>query len=334
MEEVYMAFKRSLSKELRNKLKNEPLYKEKLLDDIYKIKTKDEKGRVQPIDKVFPAIRDGYIDFYYKGGRLFEYTDKGYATNLKYGFVCKDDENDVDVYETALLKKKVVENFAEGYDRIKERCALYNKVHESSFVAKLFDNYSYVTNNRDSDVTGHEEDDIVVLDVEAAFSNDKKTEKQKKVDKPDIVLFHKKEQLIKFVEAKLYSNDELSTLEKLDSADCDEVLSEKGMVPKVINQIRRYERQIKTQKEEIKEAYTEYINIVNDLFGLKLKNDDIKVCEEVGLIFFNYDGAHVQSDKYKRIKQTLESSIEDKRNLYPVGNTDNANLKQLFRCKK
>lgn len=336
-----MTFSREFPEKLRDKLTAKVLYTEKLKDDIYRVKVKDENNRYKPIDKVFPAIRDGYIDFYYKGGRLFEFTEKGFATHLKYGFVCNDDEDDTNICETAISRKKVIKNYTEGYDRIKERCALYNKGRESSFVAKLFDNYSYVTNNRDSDITGKQEDDIVVLDIEAAFSNpevpkkgqkkEKDKKQPKKVDKPDIVLFHKKKQLIKFVEAKLYSNDELSALAKLEYPDNENALSEQKMVPKVINQIKRYEGQITKQKNQIKEAYTKYINIVNDLFDLDLKNDNITICEKVGLIFFNYDGAHEQSAKYKQIRDRLEKSMDDKRDLYPIGDTDQAKLYQLFR---
>jgi hypothetical protein len=320
-----MTFKREFSEDLRKKLKEKTLFREKLLKDIFNVKVKDKNGRCKPIDKVFPAIRDGYIDFYYKGGRLFEFTDKGeFKTNVKYGFVPSDEiikgYTDISIEELKSKELSKVTDFIDGYKNIKERCALYNKALESAFVAKLFDNYSYVTST----------EDIVLLDIEAAFS--KQDEKaKKKQDRPDIVLYHKKKQLIKFVEAKLYSNNELSSSIEIDIVDEGDNVTETIKVPKVIKQIHGYEKQIKAHKTEIKNAYTKYIKTVNDLFGLNLPYDKIEICEKVGLIFFNYSGADEVSDRYKQIREKLEDALDDKRNVYPIGDTDGAKLKKLFR---
>jgi hypothetical protein len=282
-------------------LKNEPLYK-KLKADIYTTKASD---------KVFPAIRKGEVHFYYKGGRLFKYTVGGFETHLKYGFVCNDRIKDKDITESNLNDMQIITNFVDGYKRIKERCALYNKELESFYVSKLFNKYSYVTGK-----------DIVLLDIEAALTGS---------ERADIVLYDTKRQIIKFVEAKLYSNGELSASEESKQILPAETVPQKETAPKVIEQIKRYEKEIKKQKDDIKKAYKKYIDIVNELFNLKLPNDNITISEKVGLIFFGFNGNDVKSEAFDKKKEALKKHIDEK-NIYPIGNTDNAALKQLLRC--
>ncbi len=40
------------------------------------------------------AIRNGYIDFYHKGGRLFKFDKKGFQTHIKYAAVIEKDKKD------------------------------------------------------------------------------------------------------------------------------------------------------------------------------------------------------------------------------------------------
>ena len=302
MEEVFMAFERNFKN--FDDLERAPLF-EKLKNDILINKA---------AKKVFPAIRKNEIHFYYKGGRLFKFSGKSFTTHLKYAFVCKDDEKNRDV-TMSVLKDIKVADFTQGYKRIKERCALYNKGLESFFVSKLFKKYSYVTSK----------EDVVLLDIEAALTRE---------NRADMVLYDKKKQIIKFVEAKLFSNGELKSSKKTETVPNEEITPKKVTDKSVIDQIERYEGKIAEKEKEIKEAYKNYIDVVNKLFGLKLPNNEIKISKKVGLIFFDFNGNDVSSQAIEKKKKELLSSEYkiDERNIYAVGDTNNASLWQLLRC--
>ena len=107
-------FRRRLSEELIQTLKEDPLFREKLLPDI----RKEKPG-------VFPAIRDMSLSFYYKGGSLFQY-DGQFKTNLKYGAIPIGPAAKSSISQGDLAKFTVAPTFQEVYDQIKERCALYS----------------------------------------------------------------------------------------------------------------------------------------------------------------------------------------------------------------
>ena len=285
-------------------LKNEPLYK-KLENDIHTNKASE---------KVFPAIRKNEIHFYYKGGRLFKYSGRSFKTHLKYAFVCDDKETNRDV-TTSVLKCIEVADFTNGYKRIKERCALYNKGLESLFVSKLFQKYSYVTSS----------ENIVLLDIEAALTTS---------ERADMVLYDRNNQRIKFVEAKLFSNGELRSSKQSETVPNEETTVKKETAKSVIDQIERYEDTITKNENDIKKAYKNYIDIVNELFGLKIPNDKIKISKKAGLIFFDFNGNDVNSKAVENKKKELSSPENkykiDERNIYAVGDTNDASLGQLF----
>jgi len=68
-----MAFVRNFSLEAIEALKREPLFAKHLLPDI--IEGKPRRNRKEN-SFVFPAIRNGRIDFYWAGGKLFSYEAK------------------------------------------------------------------------------------------------------------------------------------------------------------------------------------------------------------------------------------------------------------------
>ena len=69
--------KRDLNSELIKRLKDNEVFKNKLIPDI-------EKGNV------FPAIRNNRIDFYFKGGKLFSFNKAGLSTHIKYATTPED----------------------------------------------------------------------------------------------------------------------------------------------------------------------------------------------------------------------------------------------------
>jgi hypothetical protein len=117
---------RNLSVELIESLKATDLWKKHLEKDCLS-------------QNVFLAIRNNYIDFYHKGGRLFEFGKNGFKTHTKYASVI--DNNGDYLTEAELSKCKIIPDFCENYPRIKENCALYSGVEAagvSTILSQMF----------------------------------------------------------------------------------------------------------------------------------------------------------------------------------------------------
>lgn len=279
-------FKRELPRSIINKLLIDPLYINKLKKDI-------ENG------VVFPAIRPkNLIDFYYKGGRLFQYDNKEFNTHIKYAAVIDKRKNDY-LKESELKHSILAPDFSTSYPRIKENCALYAG-DEAKGVSNIYHKYSYATGK-------HE---IVVLDIEVSLSS---PEDDKTLDRIDILLYNTAEKKLKFVEAKHYSNKEIWS----------------KTIAKVINQIDRYENQIKIRKTEIISGYNNYIIIANDLFNIKLP-DVQDIDERVTLLIFDFDN----NQKNGRLKGLIKrnQNFKDYR-IYTIGGINNLILKNLWNSK-
>ena len=104
-----------------------------------------------------------------------------------------------------------ITSFVDGYERIKENCSLYSGV-ESSGVACLYSNYSYLSSKSD----------IVVLNIEVSLES---LDADKNQDRIDVLFFDKNKKCLIFCEAKHYSNKE--------------IWSQKGTNPEVVGQVYR-----------------------------------------------------------------------------------------------
>lgn len=246
--------KRTLEDKIIEDLKDSKLWKNKIKQDC-----KDHK--------VFLAIRNGYIDFYYKGGRLFKFDKNGFQTHIKYAAVIPKSGDD---YITD--KKSFVSDFESHYERIKENCANYSGL-EASGVSSLYHKYSYLSKNP-----------IVVLDIEVSF---KALNLDKKLDRIDLLLYNKETKTLRFVEAKHYTNKEIIS----------------RTAPKVINQIESYNSQIKKSKKVIINEITSYINSINLLFDINLPAPE-KIDPEVSLFIFGFDNDQ-KNGRLKEIENQL-----------------------------
>jgi hypothetical protein len=272
-------FTRELSEELQGKLENEELYKSKLYDDV-------------KAGKVFPAVRGNTIDFYYKGGKLFGFGKEGFKTHIKYASVFKPKGHYIT--ESNLKSLQTIRDFTEGYGRIKENCALYSGV-EAAGVSNIYHKYSYAKEQQTHDT--------VLLDIEVCFAES--ADNEKFLDRIDILLFNKNEGLLRFYEAKHYSNPEL------------------WGKAKVIKQISRYETQIINSKDRIITQYRQYIEIVNTLFGAKLPTDKLDIAPKVTLLVFGYD-----RDQLNSIQNNLTQNCIP--NHYLIGNIKALNIDNLW----
>ena len=255
-------FERHAGENLIEGLMKEPLWKKLKADCI--------KG------DVYLAIRKDYISFYYKGGSLFKFKDS-FSTHIKYANVIDTNEDDSSkdyIRENELESIKKIKNFTAGYDRIKDMCELYSGL-EAKGISNLYQENSYLHGKS-----------IFVLDIEIAFKKG-----DKKQDRIDVLLYNNDSQELRFVEAKLFSNDELWSTD----------------TPPVIKQIEKYEEQIKNHEGELIKQYGRYIDELYLIFGIKL-NPPRKLDPKISLLVFGFDDAQKRSDRFKKL---LKENMKD-----------------------
>jgi hypothetical protein len=203
------------------------------------------------------------------------------------------------ILEDDLGKIKPIASFVEGYERIKENCARYASV-ETNGVSNIYSRHSYISRPSNNEV---------VLDIEISFKSAKGGRHQ---DRIDLLLYNKKEKCLRFYEAKHFSNKE--------------IWAKVGHRPQVVEQVARYEAQINQSSAEIIEAYTQYIQIVNDLFDLELEPPKM-LDMEVVLLIFGFDRDQQQG----RFRTLLEAdgSLKDIK-YYAIGNEAQVEIKNLW----
>ena len=247
-------FNRHAGKDLIEKLKKESLWK--------KLEADCKNGNV------YLAIRNGYISFYHRGGSLFKFNKDSFSTHVKYATVI--DTNDDNAPKNYILEGQLeniprIKSFATGYEGIKKNCELYSGL-EAKGVANLYHNSSYFQSKS-----------IFVLDIEIAFKKN-----DRKQDRIDILLYNNDKQTLRFVEAKLFSNNELWSTS----------------TPPVIEQIKKYEEQIVRHEDELLNQYGQYIDELHQIFDIKI-NSPKKIEPKVSLLIFGFDDAQKKSTRFK-----------------------------------
>lgn len=280
-------FKRYLDTQTIQSLTASRVFREQLYPDIL-------------AGTVFFAIRGGYVDFYYRGGRLFHFK-KEFSTHKKYASVIQSpsdyiSESDFD------RNLRLIRDFTEGYVQIKENCSLYAG-EEAKGISTVYHANSFVKQDQD----------IVVLDIEVSF---RATEENRTQDRIDLLLFNKKSRQLRFYETKHFSNGQL--------------WSAAGTRPKVVSQIRRYETQISREKHQIVNQYRNYVNHVNELFGCDLPAPEA-IDEHAPLLVFGFDRDQLKG----RIKKLLlEDKSLDGVRYYFVGKISAVNVANMWNTIK
>jgi len=284
-------FKREISSEIIKNLKKENLFKDCLLEDV--------KNGV-----VFPAIRDEYIDFYYKGGRLFTYDGNKFSTHIKYASVIGHDK--FYISEVELKNTKFIPNFINEYTRIKENCSNYSGV-EASGVSELYSKYSIL--NKSSNIS--------VLDIEIAFAkieeNSDEDHSRKGQDRIDLLLYNKEENKLRFYEAKHFTNSEIWASGK----------------PKVIDQLERYNGQLSKRYDDILSGYKEYIKTLNSLFDTQIL-EPIEIDTQVVLLVFGFD----IDQKQGRLKDLEKVMRNNKHPYYFIGDIKKVIIDNMWKAIK
>lgn len=260
---------------------------------------------------VFPAVRNKRMDFYYKGGKLFSFrARKGFTTHNKYASVLTVDNRNPYVNEEHL---EAISSFQEGYARIKENCANYSGV-EAHGVAQLYGKFSCAKQKRSNDV--------VVLDIEISLKSDaplKEPEPGKasraSSDQIDLLLFNTKNRILRFYEAKDYSNGEIR-------ANSDKE-------PRIVKQMQRYARQLERPdvRKEILKAYEAHVEVINKLFNPeKPLPVPLEIDPTPRLLVFGFDKPQLSVLK-KEIKHLEEDYGHS---IYAIGDIKKVNPDTLF----
>jgi hypothetical protein len=278
-EDPMSKFSRDIEDEVITNLKATDLWRKRLAKDC------QERN-------VFLAIRDGYISFYHKGGGLFEFRNKGFSTNVKYSVVLTD-KPDGYIYEEYLSKAELIQNFHAGYDKIMENCKQYSKKSEAEGVSRIYHKYPY----------NSEKNNVVVLDIEITAPGDS-------YNRIDILLFNKNLKKLKFIEAKLFDNDEIRS----------------KTTPPVINQLERYRDMIARRKNEFLSAYQECTHTLNSIFDLELP-EPMAIDDEVGLLIFGFDKDQRDSSLQDIIENLKSADIP----CYSIGDIKTIDVENLWK---
>lgn len=296
-------FTRQLSDVCINKLQKEPLFTDCLLDDI-------QKGNV------FPAIRKNRVDFYYRGGKLFSYSEPDlFVTHIKYASILFG--NKYYINEKSLPNIPMASSFYDAYSKIKKLCSLYAG-KESRGVSQILRQFSNIIPNNTSKCTTSL---IIPLDIEVCLTKNYTTcnedEAIKENERIDIVFFDMGcKKCLRFCEVKHYSNKDIR--------------AKHGNKPVVINQIQGYHKEIIEHHNDILSAYKEYIDRLNLLFNCSIPRPE-SIDDNIILLVFGFD----EDQKNGRLNQLLspDGSLKDTI-CYPIGHIRQINFDGMWRCKK
>ena len=288
-------FKRGMDK-LIESLSTNDLFQNKLKPDI-------DDG------KVFFAIRYGKGSFYLRGCSLFTYDNSEFTTHYKFGFVPSAVGNTY-ITETDLKSMAVIDNFKDGYKQIKERVALYAEP-EADGVSALYAFAPRATNK---------EGRFFLVDIEVAFdakndveNSDGDKKAGRKTDRIDILLYDNCKRQLLFCEAKHFSNAEIRERD--------------GESPEVINQLKKYDRQITAKKSEIIAQYKKAFREYNELMGTEL-NDPEGVFDKCGLYIFGFN-----RKQQKELRNRMDANNEFYgRKCRIIGNTRNDSMEEIFKA--
>lgn len=241
-------FVRSFDQDMIIKIKETKLFSDFLKPDILN-------------GKVFPAIRNNSIQFYYKGGLLFKYDKNGFQTHYKY--LINNDWLENNKYiinndgEEIKENNLIIKNFVEGYDSIKKTLDKYAKP-EATLTSEFYKKSIFK-----KDVKG----DNLLIDIEAAF--EKQAEEVDECDVPvtgeksrvgtdriDVVFLDKKAKRVIFCEVKRF--------------DDERIYSKNSKEAEVIGQLKRYKQQIdnKERSKEMVVAYKSALRVYTQLFDI------------------------------------------------------------------
>jgi hypothetical protein len=281
------SFKRAMNEKLINNLQESELFNQKLLPDIYD-------------GKVFLAIRNNKASFYLKGRSLFTYESSHFSSHQKFVFI-PDGLKGEYIREDQLANLRPIGSFIDGYEKIKKRTEQYAD-EEATGVSAL---YRYAAH---SENIGER---YFLVDIEIVFNKDSEDE-NRKTDKIDLLLYDQKGRKLLFIEAKHYTNPE--------------ILPVGNGIPKVINQLEKYNKQILANYDEIIRQYANAFNVYNQITGTKL-SEPCEIHPRCGLYIFGFDNQG--KIKVENLLRDVSAYINHRVNI--IGGVKGRTAEQLFK---
>ncbi len=164
---------------------------------------------------------------------------------------------------------------------------------------------------------------MVVLDIEVSLKREEepddpepKKNERSKSDRIDLLLFDTKSCLLRFFEAKDFSNSEIRAVT--------------NRTPKIVTQMKRYKKQINspTVRKELLSAYAAHVDIINQLFDVKQPLPIPKDIDPVPrLLVFGFDEQQRKGklrDEISRLENDYDLSV------YAIGKISGVNPNTLF----
>ena len=209
---------------------------------------------------------------------------------------------------------QAISSFQEGYERIKENCSLYSGV-EAQGVAQVYGKFSCAKRQRLSSV--------VVLDIEISLRRDGESQEPEpekssraKSDRIDLLLFDTESGILRFFEAKDFSNGEIRANQDKD--------------PRIVKQMHRYERQLNRVhvQREILKGYEAHVEVINKLFRPEKPLPEPQGVDPIPrLLVFGFDMAQLTAKLKKEVKRLEECYGYS---IYAIGDIKQVNAGTLF----
>lgn len=165
-----------------------------------------------------------------------------------------------------------------------------------------------------SPLNSRESHEIILLDIEAAFS-----ESGQKTDRIDLVFYHKVHGHLLFLEMKRLVDPRLYR-------------KTKDKVPKVIDQLTGYKNRLEAEFQNINRQYNQVIDYYNILAGGNIPPLALDSKPLLGLLLVDFKGNDRDQEAKRRVQKMIE---ENHFKVYSLGNTVHAStdstLKAIYR---
>lgn len=232
--------------------------------------------------KIFPAIRNQYIDFYVNGYRMFEFNNS-FKINRK--IYAKGTNKCV---ENGMITEKTFKDtfgndksFTNVYDDMKQKCKKYGSQKERAYSDRFYPVFKEI-----------QKENVILLDREIVIN----PEDSKR--KADWLLYHVKQKKLRFVEVKLFGNKDVYSKDANNE-------------PKVYEQVKHYTDQYEDNQSNIEQVYITYIGLMNKLFKFNIPQPDkLTLDTNCGLVIFESEtDEEIRNCKSPKHREAYESSL-------------------------
>ena len=286
------------------------------------------------------AFRNNEATIYYEGRRFCNLKHKSKDENDNVRFYCPTICNLYLPVLRSIVGPKVKNKNTENVDEE----AYINKTNGacsfSSVLPEILDNmekerdaeaYQASRFYQFSPLSSTASHNILLLDIEASFSSEKRGENKKDIDRIDLVFYHTEKKRLMFVEVKRLNDerwrrkkqqDEEEQQDKKDNAAVD--------TEEVIKQMKKYRAWIEDPDNNIKEQYNNVISYYNYIANKKIPSiGDEKPL--LGLLLVEFSRDKYDSDRKKCIYEAFK---KEGFGVSSIGDTDSISKNDSDKANK